>query len=167
MSTPTRVFRLKFLLSAFFSASNEIPNFNNPEEKSLRALYDRFDFKVCTKYVEDKANRMRVLHQKQQNMLPPAQAVISLEELYAMQAEIRLVKVPDGINELADNILCELRRKDIPVSDRTYFNYSAVVQAEAWLCGRDTVIPADMAALVNYLWDKPEQSEIIAKRSGG
>mgnify|MGYP000709530073 FL=1 len=130
-------------------------------KKSLRALYDRFDFKVCTKYVEDKANRMRVLHQKQQNMLPPAQAVISLEELYAMQAEIRLVKVPDGINELADNILCELRRKDIPVSDRTYFNYSAVVQAEAWLCGRDTVIPADMAALVNYLWDKPEQSEII------
>ena len=35
------------------------------------------------------------------------------------------------------------------------------MQAEAWLCGRDTVIPADMAALVNYLWDKPEQSEII------
>lgn len=152
---------VKIPVISFFSASNEIPNFNNPEEKSLRALYDRFDFKVCTKYVEDKANRMRVLHQKQQNMLPSAQAVISLEELYAMQAEIRLVKVPDGINELADNILCELRRKDIPVSDRTYFNYSAVVQAEAWLCGRDTVIPADMAALVNYLWDKPEQSEII------
>ena len=128
---------VKIPVISFFSASNEIPNFNNPEEKSLRALYDRFDFKVCTKYVEDKANRMRVLHQKQQNMLPPAQAVISLEEL------------------------CELRRKDIPVSDRTYFNYSAVVQAEAWLCGRDTVIPADMAALVNYLWDKPEQSEII------
>ena len=122
---------VKIPVISFFSASNEIPNFNNPEEKSLRALYDRFDFKVCTKYVEDKANRMRVLHQKQQNMLPSAQAVISLEELYAMQAEIRLVKVPDGINELADNILCELRRKDIPVSDRTYFNYSAVVQAEA------------------------------------
>lgn len=152
---------VKIPVISFFSASNEIPNFNNPEEKSLRALYDRFDFKVCTKYVEDKANRMRVLHQKQQNMLPPAQAVISLEELYAMQEEIRLVNVPDSINELADNILCELRRKDIPVSDRTYFNYSAVVQAEAWLCGRDTVIPADMAALVNYLWDKPEQSEII------
>ena len=84
---------VKIPVISFFSASNEIPNFNNPEEKSLRALYDRFDFKVCTKYVEDKANRMRVLHQKQQNMLPPAQAVISLEELYAMQAEIRLVKV--------------------------------------------------------------------------
>lgn len=29
---------------SFFAASNEIPNFHNPEEKSLRALYDRFDF---------------------------------------------------------------------------------------------------------------------------
>lgn len=152
---------VKIPVISFFSASNEIPNFNNPEEKSLRALYDRFDFKVCTKYVEDKANRMKILHQKQQNILPPEQAVISLEELYAMQTEIRLVNVPDSINELADNILCELRRKDIPVSDRTYFNYSTVVQAEAWLCGRDTVIPADMAALVNYLWDKPDQAEII------
>ena len=36
---------------SFFAASNEIPNFHNPEEKSLRALYDRFDFKVCTRYV--------------------------------------------------------------------------------------------------------------------
>lgn len=104
---------------------------------------------------------MKVLHQKQQNVLPPIQAVISLDELYAMQKEVRAIKVPDNINELADNILCELRRKDIPVSDRIYFNYALVVQAEAWLCGRDTVVPADMAALVNYLWDKPEQAEII------
>lgn len=152
---------VKIPVISFFSASNEIPNFNNPEEKSLRALYDRFDFKVNTRYVADKANRMKVLHQKQQNILPPMQAVISLDELYAMQKEVRTVKVPDNINELADNILCELRRKDIPVSDRIYFNYALVVQAEAWLCGRDTAAPSDMAALVNYLWDKPEQAETI------
>lgn len=152
---------VKIPVISFFSASNEIPNFNNPEEKSLRALYDRFDFKVCTRYVEEKSNRMKVLRQKQQNALPPVQATLSLEELYAMQEEVRTVKIPDSINELADNILCELRRKDIPVSDRIYFNYSPVVQAEAWLGGRDTVTPADMLALVNYLWDAPEQAETI------
>ena len=152
---------VKIPVISFFSASNEIPNFNNSEERSLRALYDRFDFKVHTKYVEEKTNRMKVLNQKQENALPPMQAVISLDELYAMQAEVRAVKVPDNINELADNILCELRRKDIPVSDRIYFNFALVVQAEAWLCGRDTVVPADMTALVNYLWDKPEQVETI------
>ena len=146
---------------SFFAASNEIPNFHNPEEKSLRALYDRFDFKVCTRYVEDKANRMKILQKKQKNMAAPMQAGILLEDLYAMQEEVRAVKIPGSINELADNILCELRRKDIPVSDRTYFGFSPVVQAEAWLAGRDTVQPQDMKALVNYLWDKPEDREIV------
>ena len=146
---------------SFFAASNEIPNFHNPEEKSLRALYDRFDFKVNTRYVEDKANRMKILQKKQKNVAAPMQAGIRLEDLYAMQEEVKAVKIPSSINELADNILCELRRKDIPVSDRTYFGYSPVVQAEAWLAGRKTVQPQDMKALVNYLWDKPEDREIV------
>lgn len=154
---------VKIPVISFISASNEIPNFNNQEEQSLRALYDRFDFKVNTQYVEDKANRMKILKQKQNDQQAPMQAVISLDELYAMQSEVKTVKIPDSINELADNILCELRRKDIAVTDRIYFNFSPVVQAEAWLNGRDTVLPEDMKALVNYLWDKPEQAEIISE----
>ena len=146
---------------SFFAASNEIPNFHNPEEKSLRALYDRFDFKVNTRYVEDKANRMKILQKKQKNVAAPMQAGIRLEDLYAMQEEVKAVKIPDSLNELADNILCELRRKDIMVTDRTYFGFSPVVQAEAWLAGRNTVQPQDMKALVNYLWDKPEDREIV------
>ena len=146
---------------SFFAASNEIPNFHNPEEKSLRALYDRFDFKVNTRYVEDKANRMKILQKKQKKERTPMQAIIQLEDLYVMQEEVRAVKIPDSINELADNILCELRRKDIMVTDRTYFGFSPVVQAEAWLDGRDTVQPQDMKALINYLWDKPEERETV------
>lgn len=146
---------------SFFAASNEIPNFHNPEEKSLRALYDRFDFKVCTRYVEEKANRIKILQKKQKNIAAPMQAGIRLEDLYAMQEEVRAVKIPGSINELADNILCELRRKEISVTDRKYFNFGLVVQAEAWLAGRDTVQPQDMKALVNYLWDKPEDREIV------
>ena len=146
---------------SFFSASNEIPNFNNPEEKSLRALYDRFDFKVVTKYVEDKANRMRVLKQKQEGNIGDVFTVITLDELEQMQREVRAVSVPDSINELTDNILCELRRKGISVTDRIYFSFTPVVQAEAYLSGRDTVKPEDMSALVNYLWDKPEEYEVV------
>lgn len=142
---------------SFFAASNEIPNFNNPEEKSLRALYDRFDFKVCTRYVENKDSRMRILKQKQKGGVQDVQTTITLDELETMQDQVRAVAVPDGINELADNILCELRRKNISVTDRTYFNFAPVVQAEAFLHGRDTVEASDMTALINYLWDKPEE----------
>lgn len=146
---------------SFFSASNEIPNFNNPEENSLQALYDRFDFKVNTQYVKDKENRMKILDMKQQGIATPNRSMIGLEELYEMQEEVSKVQIPANINELADIILCELRRKDIQVSDRIYFNYSPVVQAEAWLDGRDTVLPKDLSALVNYLWNKPEEYTII------
>ena len=148
---------------SFFSASNEIPNFNNPEEKSLKALYDRFDFKVCTKYVEEKSNRMRILKQKQSGNSQVLDTSITIAELEQMQREVRAIKVPDSINELADNILCELRRKGIQVTDRIYFNYTPVVQAEAYLAGRDTVKPEDMSALVNYLWDKPEDYAVVSE----
>lgn len=148
---------------SFFAASNEIPNFNNPEEKCLRALYDRFDFKVCTKNVADRANRMKILKAKQTDKANCNHTGFTLEELSQMQQQVKAVTVPDSINEIADNILCELRRKDITVSDRTYFNFSPVVQAEAWLNGRNTVIPADMKALVNYLWNKPEEYAVVGE----
>ena len=152
---------------SFFSASNEIPNFNNPEEKCLRALYERFDFKVCTSNVEDPENRVKILVAKRNGMGDAMTATITLQELEQMQEEVKSVLVPSGIDVLADNILCELRRKDITVSDRTFFNYAPVVQAQAWLEGRDKVRPTDLKALVNYLWNKPEEratiSEVIDK----
>lgn len=146
---------------SFFSASNEIPNFNNPEEKCLRALYDRFDFKVCTRNVEDRGNRMKILKAKQNGTDCYIGTTFTLEELYQMQDEVSGVIIPDSIYEITDNILCELRRKEITVSDRTYFNFAPVVRAEAWLCGRNTVIPTDLMALVNYLWNKPEEYAIV------
>ena len=146
---------------SFFSASNEIPNFNNPEEKCLRALYDRFDFKVCTENVHETENRMKILVAKRYGNGDTMTATITLQELEQMQAEVKAVKVPASIDVIADNILCELRRKEITVSDRTFFNYAPVVQAEAWLAGRDTVTPADLKALVNYLWNKPEDRVVI------
>ena len=148
---------------SFFSASNEIPNFNNPEEKCLRALYDRFDFKVCTSNVHDMENRMKILVAKRNGNSDAMTATITLQELEQMQAEVKAVKVPASIDVIADNILCELRRKDITVSDRTFFNYAPVVQAQAWLAGRDTVEPADLKALVNYLWNKPEERAVISE----
>ena len=49
---------------SFFSASNELPDFKNPEERILKALYDRFDLKVKTEYVKEKANRMAMLRHR-------------------------------------------------------------------------------------------------------
>lgn len=148
---------------SFMSASNEIPNFNNPEERILKALYDRFDLKVQTEYVSEKANRMEMLKKKQSNAVNTVSATLSLSELEEMQKEVKSIKIPDSINELMDAVLLELRKKDIAVSDRTFFGFGDIVRAEAFLRGRDEVIPEDMLVLKNYLWNKPEEISVISE----
>ena len=149
---------------SFFSASNEIPNFNDPGEKILKPLYDRFELKVVTEYVEDRDARLAVLKQKQScaGAVPAPVNTISLAELLSMQDDVRRVSVPDSVNELMDDVLCELRGKGIHISDRKFFNYAPIAQAKAWLEGRDTVEPYDLTALCAYLWTAPEERVLIS-----
>ena len=157
---------------SFFSASNEIPNFTNPEEKILKPLYDRFELKVVTEYVEDRAARLKILKQKQAapHLAQAPAAPITLEELEAMQDDVRQVHILDSINELMDDVLCALREKGIHISDRKYFNYAPVAQAKAWLEGRDTVAPADLiilaAAQESYQEFEDDSGAAPARRIG-
>ena len=142
---------------SFFSASNEIPNFSDPAEKILLPLYDRFEIKVLTQYIQNRDNRLKVMRSKQQGYNAHSGFRITMEQLDLMQWGVTQVTVPEPINELMDDILCELRVAGIHVSDRKYFGYYPIAQAKAYLSGRDTVIPEDLLVLKNYLWTKPEQ----------
>lgn len=144
---------------SFFAASNEIPNFNDPQEKILEALYDRLELKVITDNIQEKANRMAVLKSKQAGTFGQTSAAITMDELLAMQKEVAAVPVPDAANELADDILCELRKNGVPVSDRKYLNYYPITQAKAWLSGHAAVEATDLLALKNYLWKLPATCE--------
>lgn len=146
---------------SFFSASNEIPNFTDPAEKILLPLYDRFELKIVTKYIESRDARLSMLVYKQFSGDRGIGASITLDEIYAMQEEVSQVELPFRIHELMDDILCELRLKGIHVSDRKYFGYTPIVRAKAYLSGRTVAEPADMLVLENYLWTKPEQIEVI------
>ena len=145
---------------SFFAASNEIPNFNDPQEKILEALYDRLELKVVTANMEDRDTRLAVLKNKQTGAFGQISATITLEELRQMQQEVASIPVPDAINELADDILCELR-KDMAVSDRKYLGYYPIAQAKAWLSGHDKVESCDLLALKNYLWHLPSDREKV------
>ena len=146
---------------SFFSASNEMPNFRNKEEQILAPLYDRFQLRVVTKDVQERTSRLAVLRNKQGGHFGEVKATFSLDELYAMQAQVKLISVPEAVNELMDDVLCGLRGKGIHISDRKYFNYAPIAQAKAWLSGRDTVEPSDLTTLCAYLWTAPEERTII------
>ena len=146
---------------SFFAASNEIPNFADPQEKILEALYDRLELKVVTENIQDRTKRLAVLRDKQTGRAGQIAASITLDELAAMQREVSDIPVPDSANELADDILCELRKSGIPVSDRKYLNYYPIAQAKAWLSGHKTVEAIDLLALKNYLWQKPGDRSVV------
>lgn len=151
---------------SFFAVSNEIPNFNDPQEKILEALYDRLELKVVTANIEDRNTRLAVLKNKQSGAFGQVSATITLEELIEMQREVAEIPVPDSANELADDILCELR-KSMAVSDRKYLGYYPIAQARAWLSGHDKVESSDLLALKDYLWHLPadrEKVESVLKR---
>lgn len=148
---------------SFFSASNEIPNFRDSAQMILKPLYDRFDLKVLTNYVEDSQNRLKVLADKQCNVQKKVMHTISLSDLEQMQREVQLIKVPDKINELMDTVLCELRRSGIHVSDRKFFGFTPIVRAKAYLRGDTEVMPQDLLALKNYLWNTPDEIPTVGK----
>lgn len=148
---------------SFMSASNEIPDFSDPHEKILRPLYDRFELKVITNYIQNRDTRLRILSRKQNAQRRQSTAFITLDELYAMQSEVTAVTVPEQINELMDDILCELRGLGIHVSDRKFLNYYPIAKAKAWLNGRDIVQNTDLSVMKYYLWTKPEEIPVIQK----
>ena len=118
---------------------------------------------MVTEYVKSRDARLVVLKgkQSQQGQNIPAAATISLDELEEMQEDVRGITVPDSMNELMDDVLCELRGKNIHISDRKYFGYAPIAQAKAWLEGRDTVEPSDLTILRHYLWTAPEERIVI------
>jgi MoxR-like ATPase len=146
---------------SFFAASNEIPNFKNPEDSILKPLYDRLELKLVTEYIESKAERLRVLSEKQSGAHSAPTHSITLDELYAMQNEVSSVTIPESINELMDDILCELRGKSIHISDRKYFGYYPLAQASAWLDGRSSAEPRDLLILRHYLWTEPGERTTV------
>ena len=138
---------------SFFAASNEIPNFNDPEEKILSALYDRLELKVVTENISEKAHRLAILKDKLGGSFGTVHTTISLEELRAMQQEVAAVKVPD-------DVLCALRAQ-IPVSDRKFLSYFSIAQAKAWLEGHPEVTSTDLLVLRNYFWQQPTDREFV------
>lgn len=148
---------VKIPVISFFSASNEIPNFNDSTQAILKPLYDRFELKVLTHYVEDRENRLAVLKAKQSTLPKVINATITLSELEQMQKDVENIKVPDSINELMDNVLCALRQSGVHVSDRKFFGFTPIARAKAYLNGNIEVTPKDLLVLKNYFWNSPEE----------
>lgn len=136
---------------SFFAASNETPDFTNPENIIILALFDRFDLKVVTDYIQDRDNLLRILSREQQTQIE--ETMIDLKELNEMQNEVARVNIPEDIKKLMIGIAYELRDDyKLHISDRKIINYFPIAQAKAWLSGRDTVEVSDLRTMKHCFW---------------
>ncbi|NBI07626.1 AAA family ATPase [Senegalia massiliensis] len=148
---------------SIFSASNEIPNFKNKEEdKILYPLYNRLHLKVVTNYIEKKDNFKKAIKMKRARHGTKPQATIKLNEIKILNEKVWDVEVSEEIDELVWKISKDISNKlNRPVSDRKLIESSIILQGYALLNKRGKVEPRDLKVLEYYLWESPEEIQVI------
>lgn len=147
-------------LISMFGASNE-----PPEDESLDAMYDRFIFRMNVQYIHDAANKKRMHSNYVDNRAGLLNLVnkttITLEEVQALQAAAKTVKVPKDIINKFIRLISDLDRQAVHISDRRQNECFKVMQGSAVLAGRNSVTLDDFKSLIYVLWEKEEHIPLI------
>ena len=140
--------QVKVPLQALFGASNELP-----EGQDLSALYDRFVIRLHVDYVKNDNNFKSMLNL--QNIELPQ---FTMVDLMMEQEAASKVSISESILDLYTKIRREIKEAGfVNVSDRKWVQALKVVQANAHLNGRDSVIEDDLEILENIIWHEPSQ----------
>lgn len=136
------------LVSAF-CASNELP-----EDNSLNALYDRLMLRLYVDdIVDDDAFKTMMLTENIENVATGDR--ITLDELKKAQDEVAAVKL-NGVVDTLTILRARLRDAGFVFSPRRWRESTRLLQANAYLDGRDQVDTEDIEVLKHVFWNNPE-----------
>ncbi len=152
-------------LRTMVAASNEWP-----DEDGLAALVDRLLFRVQVGRIKDPSNKIRMLKLNSERRNAggklPVKTTVSISELDAIAAQVNKTVVPDTIFRALEKLLRNLEAEHgIVVSDRRAALCIKVMQGGAVLNGRGQVTVADIAAINNVLWERPEDISVIEQET--
>lgn len=147
-------------LRTLIAASNEWP-----DEEGLQALLDRLLFRHQVGRIKDPANRVRMLKMTVDRRIGNSNGKstkITINELEVLSQYINTVVVPDLIYRAFEKLLRLLDNEHgITISDRRAAACIKVLQGEAALEGRNQVLLADLNAIINVLWERPEDIQVV------
>jgi MoxR-like ATPase len=136
-------------LIAAITASNELPS-----GEELSAIYDRLLVRLEVGYLADPSNFAALVRSAVTPPVPPARTTIPLGDLqHAVTIAVPAIAVPDGIVDAICQLRAALRRAELTASDRRWKQAVRLLQASAFLDGRDEVAETDLAVLTAVLWD--------------
>jgi MoxR-like ATPase len=144
------------LMSVVASANEMLP-------ASEVAVWDRFLLRDEVSYLAEADNFVRLVNPVHVDALSASNATITLQELQLAQYAVGDVKVPKAVFEAMLQVRASLMGKGIVSSDRRWRASVAVMQASAWLEGRDEVNASDLAVLESILWQTVEHRAQVSE----
>lgn len=146
------------LISAI-TASNELPS-----GEDTAAIYDRLLVRIEVGYLADPSNFAALVRSATAPQLAPTRTTVPLAALkHAVEVTVPAVAVPDSIVDAICTLRAALRRKELVASDRRWRQAVRLLQASAFLDGRDEVAEGDLAVLTHVLWDSPADRPTVER----
>lgn len=146
-------------LIAAVTASNELP----AGEESA-AIYNRLLVRLEVGYLADPSNFAALVRSA---VTPPAllqRTMVPLDALrHAVTTAVPATGVPDGIIDAVCTLRAALRRAELTASDRRWKQAMRLLQASAFLDGRDEVAEDDLAVLTAVLWDSTTERPAVER----
>lgn len=154
-------------LRLFVGSTNRVPDISG-DQPMLAALWDRFVVRFLVDYLKERANFTKMLEgvverrrSQQGNRLVPT-TTLTLDEIESVKQVVRSVDV-SGILDTLYELREAAGRIGIPVSDRRWGQYIALIQAQAFLSGRSVAQNEDLVILQHCLWNSPEEAREARK----
>ena len=154
----------KVPLKLCLAASNE---WASPDTgKELAALADRFLLRKSVSPIRSQAGRQKLLWTR--DHAPKLSTTVSPVEVEEARRQAQSLPWSGEAKEALEIILKELAKEGVQPGDRRQFKTVGVVQAFAYLCGADEVLPEHLEVAQHCLWDSPEEqpqkaAQVIAR----
>ena len=147
---------IKCPIVTVFAASNEVPT-----ESNLDAIYDRFVLRYVIRELSSPSSIHKMVEARFGTDLERPEP-LSLEEVLAMQKEVRAIAIPRIVQSLVVRVRdqCKPVTGFSPSSRRLNAAFS-VMQARAFLEGRTEVVQEDLEVLANIFWKEPNHSNKV------
>jgi MoxR-like ATPase len=146
------------LVSAF-GASNEYL------ETELAAMWDRFLVRLRVDYIQEPGHFAQLLSSAVTRPAATTPTTVDLTDfLYAVDYGVPAVKLPPGLIDSVVQLRSDLRVEEITPSDRRWKQAVRLLQASAYLAGRNAVDDDDLTILQHVLWDVEAQIPTVQKK---
>lgn len=127
-----------------FAGSNEMP-----EGEELDALYDRLQLRVEVRDISEPGNFIRMLMLDQ---IGPPKVILDWDDIEKAHAEATSIEIDPEVPEALSDIRSKLKDDGIEPSSRRFRECMRIMQAHAWLDGREKVVVDDTRVLAHVLW---------------